>query len=228
MAVNVDALVKYLVEHEGIKLEAYLEEISGLWHIGIGHLLDIEQSDAELDVMGLEDELHEWAGFSITEEQAYALLEIDINDAIESLHPTFTADELFTVEPARFIAIISMSFQVGGYGVQKKFPSFVKAFKEQDWQRASDEMLWSNGLKKQRHSAWHKQTPGRCEESAKMMLTGLMPGEEVKTVNPLTNNGEINSISEISFTNFTDRELLDLFDGILNELENRLGVERHV
>ena len=45
----------------------------------------------------------------------------------------------------------------------------VKAVKEGDWNRAADEMLWSNGLRKQRRSAWYKQTPNRCQDAADKM-----------------------------------------------------------
>ena len=106
------------------------------------------------------------------------MLDIDIDDAIESLAPTWTPEELEELDAERFIALISMAFQMGGYSVQKKFPSFVKAVKAEDWDRASKEMVWSNGLKMQRRSAWFKQTPDRCQLMADRMLHGTVKEEE--------------------------------------------------
>ena len=141
-------------------------------------VLDQEQSDAELEAMGIDDELEDWYELEITEDQAYKLLDIDIDDAIESLAPTWTPEELEELDTERFIALISMAFQMGGYSVQKKFPSFVKAVKAEDWDRASKEMLWSNGLKMQRRSAWHKQIPERCQLMADRMKNGTAVAEE--------------------------------------------------
>ena len=147
-------------------------------HIGWGHLLGQEQSEAELNAMQLQESLDDdWWGFTIDDASAEELLDIDIQDAIESLHPTgrldgWTEDELEELDPERYVALISMAFQMGGYGVRSKFPSFMKAVKSEDWQRASDEMMWSNGLIKQKRSQWWKDSPTRCEEMADKMLHG--------------------------------------------------------
>ena len=142
-------------------------------------LLGQEQTDAELAAMGLEDELEDWTGFTVTREQGEALLDIDIQDAVESLHPTkrypgWTEEELESLDTERFIALMSMAFQLGGHGVRSKFPSFVKAVKEEDWDRAADEMLWSNGLRQERRSQWYKDTPHRCQEMADKMRNGTV------------------------------------------------------
>lgn len=211
---NIEILKKHLVVEEGVKNESYLEPISGKWHIAIGHLLDVQQSEEELQVMGLDDELEDWEGFQLAGDQCYELLDIDIQDAIDSLAPKFSEDELMSLAPARFISIIAMSFQVGGYGVQRKFPSFCEAVKGKDWQRAADEMMWSNGLKKQRRSAWHKQTATRCEEAADMMLTGVIIGEELVPPN-----------KELSDTPSKQMDLETYSDGqVLDDLARRLGL----
>ena len=175
---NRELLKKELVADEGVELKTYPGPVTGKPHVGIGHLLDQEQSEAELEAMGLDDELEDWYELEITEDQAYKLLDIDIDDAIESLAPTWTPEELEELDAERFIALISMAFQMGGYSVQKKFPSFVKAVKAEDWDRASKEMVWSNGLKMQRRSAWFKQTPDRCQLMADRMLHGTVKEEE--------------------------------------------------
>ena len=166
---NRERLKHELREDEGFRATTYPGPLTGLPHIGFGHLLGQEQTDEELAAMGLDDELDDWKGFTITQAQAEKLLDIDVNDAIKSLAPTWTPEELEMLDPERFIALMSMAFQVGGHGVQYKFPSFVKAVKAEDWDRAADEMEWSNGLKKQRRSAWYKQTPDRCADMANKM-----------------------------------------------------------
>ena len=162
---------------------------TGLPHCCYGHLLGQQQSEEELQAMGLEDEPEDWfsAGLTFTDDVAEKLLEIDIWDAIEGLHPSkrypgFTEDELSELDPQRFIALINMAFQLGGPGVRMKFPSFVQAVKNEDWNRAADEMMWSNGLLKQKRSQWYIDTPGRCQAMADKMRLGCEPGEDTENV----------------------------------------------
>ena len=148
-------------------------------HVGWGHLLGQEQSEEELAAMGLDEELDDWWQFTITDEVSEALLDIDIQDAIEGLHPTkrldgWTEEQLEELDPERYVALINMAFQMGGYGVRKKFPSFMKAVKAEDWDRAADEMMWSNGLKKQRRSQWWNDSWERCELMAEKMRNGTV------------------------------------------------------
>lgn len=168
---NLEALQAHIAEEEGLKLVAYMDTL-GKYHIGYGHLLDQDQTDAELEIMGLEEERESWEGFTITEEQAKELRDVDIQEAVESLAPTFEERDLEMLTPDRYIAIISMSFQMGGFGIQKRFPAFCKAVHDEDWDRAADEMMWRDGLKKQKHSLWYTQTPHRCQRMADAMRTG--------------------------------------------------------
>lgn len=174
---NIEILKQEVRDDEGLRLTTYPGPKTGKPHIGYGHLLGQAQHEAELEAMGLEDELDDWTGFTITKEQAERLLDIDVEDAIESLEPTkkyagWTEEELEALDPERFISLMSMSFQLGGYGIRSKFPSFVKAVKAGDWNRAADEMLWSNGLKKERRSQWYKDTPERCQLMSDKMRNG--------------------------------------------------------
>lgn len=148
-------------------------------HIAYGHLLGQQQSEEELEAMGLEDEPEDWftCGLTLTDDQAEKLLEIDIQDEMEGLHPTkrypgFTEKELESLDPERFIALINMAFQLGGPGVRMKFPSFVRAVHAEDWDRAADEMLYSNGVLKQKRSQWYIDTPARCQAMADKMRNG--------------------------------------------------------
>ena len=64
-----DVLMEEVTKEEGQNNEAY-QDSDGFWTVGIGHLLN-EQDDAELAILGLEDDLDDWAGFTITDTQCY-------------------------------------------------------------------------------------------------------------------------------------------------------------
>jgi len=59
--------------------------------------------------------------------------------------------------------LIEMIFQMGIKGVSR-FKKFLQAALLHDWARAADEML---------DSKWHKQTPERAEELARLFLRGV-------------------------------------------------------
>ena len=212
---NIEQLKVELRKDEGIELKAYPGPVTGLPHIGIGHLLAQEQSEEELEAMGIDDELEDWWELEITPEQAEALLDIDVQEAIESLAPTWTEEELQALDPERFIALISMAFQMGGFKIQKKFPSFVKAMKEERWDDAADEMEWSNGKTKQRRSAWWKQTEKRCKEMADRMRHGTITSET-----PLPSLSD----EPPNLNAYTERELLEeLLQRTTNRSPQRYG-----
>ena len=166
---KLDLFKRLLVDEEGYNPHAH--QVKGVWHIGYGHCLDQEQSDDELEVMGLDDELDDWDGFELSDSQCESLFEIDVADALSDAEMIFSADQLDALSPARWAVVMSMLFQMGASGV-RKFKSFIAAVIEGDWDRAADEMLWSNGLRKQKRSAWYKQTPDRCQEAADAMRVG--------------------------------------------------------
>ena len=166
---RLDLLKRLLVDEEGYNPVAH--SVKGKMHIGYGHLLDQDQTEEELEIMGLEDELDDWTGFELNDEQCERLFEIDVDDAQEDALMVFSQDVLDALNPARWAVIISMLFQMG-VGSVKKFKSFIAAIVSGDWQRASDEMLWSNGLRKKKRSIWYTQSPTRCQEAADAMRDG--------------------------------------------------------
>lgn len=201
MSRNRDELRKHLEHEEGKKLEAYIEKKSGLWHIGYGHLLQQEQTPAECAILGIDDDDYDvdnWEGFTITDEQCDALLQVDIQDAVDSLLPRWTEEDLDKLAPDRYIALISMAFQMGGWKIQKGFPSFCAAVDNEDWDRAADEMMWRNGLKKQNRSAWYVQTPARCQQMSDAMRYGTFDGkpETTKPIPKPIENPDYEGLSE--------------------------------
>ena len=184
--------------------------VNGKYHIGYGHLLEGEQQDKELEIMGLEDELDDWKGFTINEEQAQALFGVDVEDAQEAAGLSFTREELTEMSSERWAVIISMCFQMGSV---TKFKSFIAAVKAGDWGRAADEMLWSNGLKKQRRSAWYKETPRRCEKASEIMR-GEAPIQSQPDPTALTDS----EISEIAVQ--VMRKLPALIEEVIGQQQN--------
>lgn len=65
----------------------------------------------------------------------------------------------------RKVALLAMRFQLGTDGV-RGFIKMISAIVREDWNAAADEML---------ASAWHTQTPKRCEEVAAQLRTGSYP-----------------------------------------------------
>ena len=219
---KIDLFKKLIEDKEGFNPEAH--EVDGIMHIGWGHCLDQEQSEAELGAMDLEDELDEWEGLKLSVAQCEALLKIDIDDALADALTIFTEEQLNALNPARWAVLISMFFQMGAGGV-RKFQSFITAVVTSDWDRAADEMLWSNGLRKKRRSAWYKQTPGRCQEAADAMRHGYLKAYQEA---PSTETGSDTETVDISIdlVSLTDGELLTWHKRFNDEIERRLGALR--
>lgn len=206
---NINALKAHLRHDEGEEEEAY-QDSEGNWTIAVGHLLDAEQSDRELKAMGLEDELDDWEGFTVTPEQMEELLNIDIDDTLTMLKLSFDESELEKLDPTRFISLFSMAYQLGSV---IKFPAMVKAVKTEDWGRAADEMLWSCGLKQQRRSTWYKQTPNRCQKMADGMRYGTFEKDKQDPVTAIAA-----SLKESDLQTYTH-------DQLLAEIKRRLETE---
>ena len=164
---NNDLLRRLLIDEEGCKLEAYKDSEKKLWHIGIGHNLEIEQTDDELAVLG-EFDHDDPSGFTITEKQAHDLFDIDVQDAIEDIYPFFTDEQLDSLNETRYAVILSMAFQMGGAAI-RKFKNFKKAVLESDWEAASQEMVTGS---KGGASRWLIQTRDRCLRAADAMKLG--------------------------------------------------------
>ena len=160
-------LRRLLIDEEGCKLEAYKDSEKKLWHIGIGHNLEIEQTDEELAVLGEFDE-DDLSSLTITEQQAHDLFDIDVQDAIEDVYPFFTDEQLESLNETRRAVILSMVFQQGG-GAVRKFKNFKSAVLDGDWEKASYEMVTGS---RGGPSLWLKQTPKRCQRAADAMKIG--------------------------------------------------------
>ena len=163
----IDTIKGFLIKFEGLELKRHL--VDGKAHIGVGHNLEIEQTEEELSIIGSADVE------TITVGQAHALLEVDINDALEDLSFIFTEEEMATWDNTRKLVLISMVFQLGVGGL-KKFKKFIAAVKANDWDTAADESLDSLAA---------KQTPARWQHQAELLHQGDF-GESVGFEEELT------------------------------------------
>ena len=206
-------LRRLLIDEEGCKLEAYKDSEKKLWHIGIGHNLEIEQTDEELAVLGEFDE-DDPSELTITEQQAYTLFDIDVQDAIDDVYPFFTPEELETLGETRRAVILSMCFQMGGGGV-RKYKDFKKAAIDEDWEKAAHEMVTSS---RGGPSLWLKQTPDRCKRAAAAMKVGYFEQYQETPIQQRPDQ------VDTPLASMTDQELLNQLNEITKELTKRLGV----
>lgn len=108
-------LIEQLKQHEGLKLKPYLCS-EGKLTIGYGRTLYIK---------------------GISEYEAHTLLIDDINEVARKLHDFVFWDEL---NEARQAVLINMAFNLGYQGLLK-FKKTIKHISDQEYEKASVEML---------------------------------------------------------------------------------------
>jgi len=128
-----------LIIDEGIKLKPY-RDIVGNLTIGVGrNLYDV----------------------GITEDEALYLLNNDIKKAKEDVKKVF-GEVYYELDPVRQSVLIDMMFNLG-LPRFLTFKNFIKAVKEKNFLKASQEML---------DSRWAKQVKKRAERLSYIMRTG--------------------------------------------------------
>ena len=214
-----ELLRRRLSDKEGFKLTAYKDSEKKLWHIGIGHLLEQDQSEEELAVLG--DDFHNYnddnyEGFTITQKQAHDLFDIDVQDAIDDVYPFFTHEQLDELGETRRAVIVEMAFQMGGGGL-RKFKNFKKAILAEDWETAAHEMVTGS---KGGPSQWMRQTPKRCKSAAEAMKVGYFAEyQQLDNTPPLMAERQPGELTGVD-----DRELIASIRAATDELERRLGI----
>ena len=139
---DIENLKKQIKEHEGVRKKAYKDSL-GHWTIGIGHLIKVPDEEY-LKHLILKD--YEIEQIFIT----------DLNQAIDDARKFI--DEASVSETA-FSIIVNMAFNLG-YTRLSKFVKLQQSLEENDYVKASQEML---------DSRWAKQVPNRANELALMM-----------------------------------------------------------
>lgn len=145
---NRDTLKQELTRDEGLRLKAY-QDTRGFWTIGVGHLLGSRQRMSD-----------------ITEREALALLEVDIEDA-EALARSLV-DQFDNMNDARQRALVNMAFNRGSHLTTsaKILPAIQRAALSNsvvDWAAVRDAI---DG------TPWAQQVGKRAERLAAMFATG--------------------------------------------------------
>ena len=132
---------------EGLRLTAYRDSL-GYWTIGYGHLLEPTARD--------------WQGYPITQEQAQAFLDADIElaAAFAQRRPEWAACDT----DCRRNALIELCFNLRGRWLG--FRDARAAWQEQRWDDAAAAML---------DSKWATQVGDRAKRLANYVRTGQYP-----------------------------------------------------
>lgn len=144
-----------ILKHEGMRLVSYKDSL-GYPTIGIGFLLSRKNARSRLEQVGVTT----FVPLRITEEQALALLDLDISDALTDLRIMF--DDFDTLSDNRKAVLVDMYYNLGGIRL-RGFVHFIAAVRKGLWQEAGSQMLQSD---------WSKQVGARAVEDQNLLVTG--------------------------------------------------------
>ena len=139
---NIERLKEQIEKHEGKRRKAYQDTL-GHWTIGIGHLIKLPDEEYLLKANLKDYEIEHF--FNTDLNQA-------INDARNFIGET-------SINEVAFEVIVNMAFNLG-YPKLSQFVKLQKALRENDYFKASQEML---------NSRWKNQVPNRANELALIM-----------------------------------------------------------
>ena len=139
---NIDKLKKQIIANEGMRKTAYKDTLNN-WTIGVGHLIKIPDEEYLLDK-------------ELTDLEVDQILTTDLNQAIDDARKFIDQD---SIPEEAFHVVVDMAFNLGLPKLMR-FQNFQQALKENDYSKASREML---------DSLWAKQLPNRSKRLAKQM-----------------------------------------------------------
>jgi lysozyme len=131
--------------------------------IGIGHNIDAKPLPADI-----RSYLQQYG--RINDAMIDILYDKDVQDATDDCLKLWKNFNSFSVNRKK--ALINVMFNMGMYKIRKKFPSFCKAVNAQNWQRAADELKYSNGLTKNRLSDYYIQVGERADRVISKLIEG--------------------------------------------------------
>jgi len=134
---------KRIKEHEGFSPTVY-EDTLGYKTVGYGHLVTLKDEFVIGEVYSTDD--------------LEDVFEDDYKIAFDNAHDLLEDEDVPFHETVESV-LIEMAFQLGLPRL-KKFVNFIQGLKDQDYKKASDEMI---------DSRWAKQTPNRAEGLANMI-----------------------------------------------------------
>lgn len=133
-------IIDHFIAEEGLVLSRYIDTEKHAT-IGIGHKLLPHESGLQF----------------VTKNQAYAILETDLDNTMKACLRLFPNYNSFP-ENTR-LGILDMVFNLGENGFSK-FTKTIKLLNEGKYQEASNEAL---------NSTWAKQVPNRARRTAKLL-----------------------------------------------------------
>lgn len=158
------SLEEMLRRDEGVRVQLYWDHL-GFPTIGIGHLVLHKKTK---NLSEIYPALSKQVGRTVTDgritnEEVTKLFDGDLNGIIAEMQRHSRVGPVYvSLDDTRRMALINMCFQMGVGGVAK-FTNTLAAMLAKEWKRAHDGML---------DSAWAKQTPGRANRVAKIILNG--------------------------------------------------------
>ena len=141
-------------EDEGYKNHAYVDTL-GYKTAGIGHLLSEKEIGEFPPQAWVPDKNNDIKGIKYSEEQIKKWFEDQTKAATKSAKALVGED----VPPEVFGILVNMSFNMGQAKV-KKFKGMIKAIKKGDYERAAQEMEFTNPDKDRSEKGW---TPWRTQ-----------------------------------------------------------------
>lgn len=151
---DIKTLIKVIGMHEGFRSKKYKDTV-GIWTIGYGFNLEsgtFPKADVE-----------RWTKEGITQEEADAILEKHIRSIISSLRKT--QPWVFNLSPARLIAVIDLTFNMG-LGWFNTFSNTITLLKSERYLSAGKALL---------NSRYAKQVKGRAIENAYAIVNNKYP-----------------------------------------------------
>lgn len=134
--------IDHFVFEEGIRLNKYLDTTNN-WTIGIGHKLTVHELKNNL--------------FTVTMEQAYDILEKDLDIAKDNAKRIFPQYDTYPENVK--LALLDMSFNLGYAGLSK-FITTIGLIKERKFEEASVQAM---------KSLWARQVPNRAKRVTKLL-----------------------------------------------------------
>lgn len=152
-----------LARDEGIRNRVYWDS-EGYPTVGIGHLIIRKKTKdmAEINKI-LGESVGRTVSGAINESEISSLFKQDLGKVQKDIKINSTTAPVYNkMNKSRQMALENMGFQMGVGGLAK-FKNTLKAMNEERWEDAYRGLL---------DSLWAKQTPGRAQRVAKIILTG--------------------------------------------------------
>lgn len=152
---DIDDTMRQKIMYEDMILNAY-KCSEGVWTIGIG-------------CTSYQDGKRVRQGDKISIYEAVNLYRYHLGKVVNGLKHIFSDAELRQIGESRRSVLIDLIFNMGLSGV-KGFPSMIQALKEGDWEKASDELKYTDG--KSILSNYYKQVGQRAKDNVRKLKEG--------------------------------------------------------